>query len=197
MVDPRIQIRPLTEAEWPAAQDLLTRAYCDEPYLHHLFPDDPLRRFEFLSESYHHTPFDPAMLHVGAWIGQTLVALAGCCRVGQCDACNDPALEIPPQPGVEEPKTRKWERAVYAQHRGHGPHGRLGPVAVDPSVRHLGIGSAVVAEVIRRFDAEGGGTVMLECRPWLVGFYGAHGWREVGTFVDPAGPPDMTLMRRD
>lgn len=177
-------------------QDLLTRAYCDEPYLHHLFPDDPLRRFEFLSETYHHTPFDPALLQVGGWIGRTLIGMAACSPVGACDVCSDPTLQQPPPVG-DEAMQRKWERAVLDQHASHGPHGRLGPVAVDPSVRHLGIGSQLVGEVARRFDASGGGTVLLECRPWLAGFYGAFGWRVIGTFVDPAGPPEMTLMRRD
>jgi tRNA threonylcarbamoyladenosine biosynthesis protein TsaB len=82
-----------------------------------------------------------------------------------------------------------------------GPEAELMNFAVHPSSRRQGLGDALLAEILRELDAEGGVTVFLEVRASNLAaetLYRRHGFLPVGRRRDYYEAPreDALLMRR-
>ena len=82
-----------------------------------------------------------------------------------------------------------------------GPEAELLNFAVHPSARRQGLGDALLAEILRGLDAEGGVTVFLEVRASNIAaetLYRRHGFRPVGRrrAYYEAPQEDALLMRR-
>lgn len=72
----------------------------------------------------------------------------------------------------------------------------LGAIATMPASRSRGQGTALLAESLRRVDADGTPAYLESTNPRNVPLYERHGFRATGTIELPDGPP-MTAMWRE
>lgn len=84
------------------------------------------------------------------------------------------AAELPPRP------TEAWELATLGVH---------------PSARGRGLGSALLAEGLRRVDAAGGSCTLETSDPRNVELYSRHGFSVIATTRIPDGPVVHSMLR--
>jgi GNAT superfamily N-acetyltransferase len=77
------------------------------------------------------------------------------------------------------------------------PHWYLGVLGTRPERQGTGIGSALLAPVLRRCDEEGLPAYLESSKEANVAFYGRHGFAVTGEIVLPGGGPTVWPMWRD
>ena len=109
--------------------------------------------------------------------------------------------KVPPELEVDE-----WdERSLHAVARDAAgralgtarllPDGHIGRIAVLREVRGTGVGSALVAAVLRAARERGHREAALSAQTHAVGFYRRFGFREEGAPYDDAGIPHISMRR--
>jgi ribosomal protein S18 acetylase RimI-like enzyme len=83
-----------------------------------------------------------------------------------------------------------------ASHPSEPPHYYLTLLGTAPSHRGHGHGMALLAENLRRFDAEGIHTYLESSNPANDGRYEAVGYERVGSFTTPRGEHTVAMMLR-
>ena len=195
LVTDGLEVRPLTESEWPDAMTLGGRVFSGEPFMIEIFGAEPIRRFEGALRMFQAYEWHDEELHLAAFVGGVMVGLCVAGPVGGCRVCNHVDPSRPP----DDPDIAvdwEFEVNVQAAHADQGSHGWLSKVLVDPALRGGGIGRGLVAESVSQLRADNPAAVLLECQPHRESLYLSCGFRRVRTFPDPAGPPAM-LMRAD
>jgi GNAT superfamily N-acetyltransferase len=182
------------EAEWPAALSLLHRAFIDEPFNVEMYGEDRLTRWAASWKLYEPLRHDEYALALAACADQTIVGILIGSLPEHCHVCNVLALEQRPE---DSHLAIDWEfhHNIAAVHAPLGPHAWVEKVAVEPTLRGLGIGRLLLnaaQETLRRASPT---ALLLECQPHLQTFYETAGFECVATFPDPSGP-DALLMRR-
>jgi hypothetical protein len=118
------------------------------------------------------------------------------------------SIWFPPNPGSMEQlsvtaSTSQWSGgrrdtalAMLAEGRPLEPHYYLDAVGVIPNHRRQGTASALLAPVLTTCDATGVGAYLENSDPENIGFYGRHGFEEVGPLPMPEGAPLVVSMWR-
>ncbi len=90
---------------------------------------------------------------------------------------------------------RSWE-AITAVHP-EPPHFYLSGLGTDPPRQGEGLGSAALAPVLTKCDAEGIPAYLESTKQRNVGFYEQHGFAVTGTIVVPLDGPTLWTMWRE
>jgi Acetyltransferase (GNAT) family. len=90
---------------------------------------------------------------------------------------------------------RCWE-AISTAHPAE-PHFYLSGLGTDPPRQGRGLGSAAMAPVLARCDAQGIPAYLESTKERNVGFYEHHGFAVTGTIVVPPDGPTLWTMWRD
>ncbi len=88
-----------------------------------------------------------------------------------------------------------WEK-LEQRHPHDPPHWYLAVLGTDPSAQGQGLGSAVMAPVLERCDADGVGAYLESSKESNIAFYSRHGFKVTEEIRLLAGPP-MWKMWRD
>ena len=94
------------------------------------------------------------------------------------------------------PRAIRMIEAVEGAHPVDPPHWYLAILGTDPSHQGSGVGSALIAAVTDRCDAEGLPAYLESSKEQNVPFYVRHGF-EVQATMEPAGAPTMWRMWRE
>lgn len=76
------------------------------------------------------------------------------------------------------------------------PDGHIGRMAVLPSARGRGVGSAILARLMAAARERGDPEVLLSAQVHAIGFYRAHGFEPEGDEYLDAGIPHRAMRRR-
>lgn len=193
------RVRRATDADVAAVVDVLARAFDDDPVACYLFPDDERRRRalpRFFGIQLRRMYLDRGEV----W---TTDDVAGAALWGT--------------PDMGRPTMRDlWHLAPMLRHlaalgRGLGaaarllgeidrarpraPHWYLATLGTDPPRQGTGIGSAVLAPVLSRLDAEGLPAYLESSKERNLAFYGRHRFEVVREVRVDGSPPVWTMWR--
>jgi GNAT superfamily N-acetyltransferase len=194
-----VEVRQATTSDVPALSRTLGRAFDDDPVMAHLIPRearrhaDRLARFMLLGTKgavAEGTVYTTAELSGGAvW------RAPGRWKVPTRQLLPDlPALvwalgrRIP----VGLATLQLLER-----HHPHEPHWYLEILGTDPAEQGKGIGSALMAPVLEKCDAEGLPAYRESAKQQNIPFYERHGFRTTGEVALPKGGPPLWPMWRE
>jgi GNAT superfamily N-acetyltransferase len=84
---------------------------------------------------------------------------------------------------------------VERKHPREAPHWYLAVLGTDPSAQGQGLGSAILAPVLERCDADGVGAYLESSKERNIDFYARHGFRVTGEIHLPRGPTLWPMWR--
>ena len=87
--------------------------------------------------------------------------------------------------------------AETERRRPRQPHWYLATLGTDPSRQGQGVGSALLADVLRRCDEDGVGAYLESSKERNVAFYGRHRFEVTGELQVPRGGPRLWFMWRE
>lgn len=190
-------VRRLEPADLDGVARMLARAFDDDPLAMYIFPARRVRARGLRSF------FSVQLRHMFLAAGQSYVS-------GDLSSA---ALWVPPGRGpigaaaalrlvplvrhtrLRTARTLRLLAAVDARHP-RGPHWYLGVLGTDPPRQGRGLGSAVMAPVLDRCDAEGLPAYLESSKERNVAFYGRHGFDVTEELRHPGAPP-LWLMWRE
>jgi GNAT superfamily N-acetyltransferase len=193
-----LEVRRARPEDERAVAQALSEAFASDPLVRFLFPDEGSRR-----------------RRVTAMFGLQLAAhYRALGAVWTTDGCDGAALWAPPDHwrfgtstmlrsapamirmhGRHLARALRYLSAVEARHPVE-PHWYLGALGTRPAVQRRGIGSALLAPVLDRCDAEGLPAYLENSHPDNVAYYRRHGF-QVTEELAPAGGPPVWLMWRE
>ncbi len=193
-------VRPLEQADLPRVAGMLARAFADDPTTTWLFPS-PRGRAQRLERWY--------LLNVMAlwdagegWVTEDLSSVALWLPTGSMRAGRRPhlgrqlwlSLRIGAALGARLPGALRVNLRVHARHpRETGWY--LAVLGTEPSRQGRGLGSAVLAPVLRRCDEAGLPSSLDTVTEADVSYYGKRGFQVVAEVMMP-GAPHFRVMRR-
>ena len=191
--------RRATAADVPALAKALARAFLDDPVAIWSCRPDALR--PRMLERFHGTRLRQLLGHEEVWTDPEL---------------RGAALWAPPQQWRESPRQDLeiarcllhprliWRMPLLARgfggmelaHPREPPHWYLAVLGTDPAAQGQGLGSAALAPVLERCDADGVGAYLESSKERNIAFYSRHGFRVTREIQLPRGPK-MWAMWRD
>ncbi len=191
-----VSVRPARREDFAALAEVLARAFYDDPVTAWFYPN-PRRRLAHARRFF--------AIRLRQLAPQRLVFatadLSGACLwagPGRWREDTRQSLMLLPMLPVLAPRLRRITRAVRMIERHHPeePHYYLSVIGTDPEVQGTGIGSALLAPVLERCDAERT-PAFLECsQEGNVRFYSRHGFAVRERVELPDGGPPLWLMWR-
>ena len=190
-------VRKATPADVPALTGALARAFDDDPVMEWLFPD--LRRRPRWTRTFFEVRLRQLLRQDEVWatgdrsgaalwaqpdrwkltVGETASLLARIAiGVGRRTVSGLRGLTL-----IEE-------------HHPREPHWYLAVLGVDPPAQGAGLGSALLAPVLRSCDEDGVAAYLESSKERNIAFYARHGFRVTEEVRMPKGPP-VWLMWRD
>jgi GNAT superfamily N-acetyltransferase len=192
------EVRLAQPGDVPAVSLALGRAFADDPVASYIFPAERERverldrffrvqlRHNYLPRGEVYTVCDGVA--AAMWMPPSPLAP----RTRDVLA----HLRLVPLLGRQFLATRELSIALASRHPAER-HYYLGTIGADPSWQRRGIGSALLAPVLGRCDAQGL-PAYLECsKRENIAFYGRHGFAVTGEVTAPAGGPLLWLMWRE
>ena len=85
--------------------------------------------------------------------------------------------------------------SLEARHPSGPPHYYLAVLGTDPAQQGQGLGSALLAPVLERCDADGVGAFLESSKERNLAFYGRHRFEVVGDYQVPDGPKLWFMWR--
>jgi len=177
-------VRELERSEWPVAAGVAARSFFDEEFIVGMLGTEPFQRFVSVQHFYAAEPWDEDAVHLGAFLGPTMVGLIRVSPYSQCFVCRHVSPDAPPEDPILA-KDWVFEVEVLKAHQTYADHAWISRVAVEPALHGTGIGKQLIDAALDRLSSCGPGTVLLECLSSRAGFYVARGFRRVGDVVDP------------
>jgi ribosomal protein S18 acetylase RimI-like enzyme len=198
----KLIVRELGLAELRGAAQLLGRGMCDNPIDVRVFPiSSRHERSQALARLF--APVLRGLYQRGAILGAFHDnSLAGVCGMASPGACQPGLLEkIRAVPAVlfgnplgTLPRVLTWA-AAWARRDPLEPHWHLGPVAVDPQLQRLGIGTAMLAAFCSYVDICAALSYLETDKYENVRFYQKFGFKVVGE-TEVIGAPNWFMLRR-
>lgn len=188
-------VRELERTEWSTAAGVAARAFFDEEFIVGMLGADPLERFVGVQHFYAAEPWDDDAVHLGAFLGPTMVGLIRASPYGRCFVCRHVSPETPPADPILA-KDWVFEVEVLRSHEAYPNHAWISRVAVEPALHGAGIGTLLIDSALEHLGRRGAGTVLLECLGGREGFYTGRGFVRAGEVVDPHAEISY-LMRVD
>ena len=199
-----ITARPLTEAHIPAAVDVLTRAFADDPGLLFVLPDaaDRARLNARLAEAAlrYTMRCGAALVTDGAVRGVALWFPPDAPLPTPADTAETGIAAVPALIG--EAAWSRFARLIAhldTLHPVHAPqpHWYLGMLGVDPAWQRQGLGAALMTPVFSKADRAGVGCYLEAPTAANAHYYANRGFRVVGETDVPESNVHIWLMRRD
>ncbi|MDQ3849245.1 MAG: GNAT family N-acetyltransferase [Actinomycetota bacterium] len=191
-----LRVRPARAEDFAPLAAMLARAFYDDPVTAWFYPDDArrlrhVRRFfgirlrQLAPQRQIYTTPD----HVGA----ALWTVPGRWR----EDLRQTVMLLPMLP-VLLPHFLRSSRAMREVERRHPvePHYYLSVLGTEPDRQGGGVGSALLAPVLERCDADGVPAYLESSKESNVGFYARHGFDVTERLQLPNGPP-LWLMWRE
>jgi ribosomal protein S18 acetylase RimI-like enzyme len=189
-------LRKATPADVPALAGVLSRAFDDDPVMAWLFPD-PRRRPRWLN-TFFEVRLRQLMRQEEVW---ATADAAGAALWAQPDRWKLSAgetasmlLRIVRGVGRRTPRGLRG-LALIEEHHPSEPHWYLAVLGVDPSAQGEGLGSALLAPVLRSCDEDGVPAYLESSKERNIAFYARHGFRVTEEVQMPKGPPIWLMWR--
>lgn len=176
-----VELRPLEEQELVYAAGVGARGMRDNPINIGVLGDDPLHRIKALQKTFN--AYLPVMKRrpLGALRDGHVVGIAGMAPPGTCQLSMLETIKLFPhvRPRVGDLRRtmhwlNDWERRDIDE-----PHCHLGPVAVEPGLQGLGIGSQLMQRFAETMDAEDQLAYLETDKPQNVLFYERFGFETI------------------
>ena len=179
-----LEVRTVDQVEWAGAAGLAARAFFDEEFMVGMLGAGRLPRWAGAHHLYATDPWDPAAIHLGAYVGPTLAGVLRTSPRGSCFVCF--GLD-PTEPPDDPVAAREWEFevGVRAVHLRHPEHAWISRVAVEPQLQGEGVGRALIGAALEVLAERAGGPVLLECLASRESFYLRNGFQRVDDIPDP------------
>jgi ribosomal protein S18 acetylase RimI-like enzyme len=191
------EIRKATPADVPALTGALSRAFDDDPVMEWLFPD-PRRRPRW-TRTFFGVRLRQLLRQEEVWAtadgsGAALWAQPDRWKLTVPETASLLARIVV---GVGR-RTIRGLRGLELIEERHPtePHWYLAVLGVDPPAQGEGLGSALLAPVLRACDEDGVAAYLESSKERNVAFYARHGFRVTDEVQMPKGPP-IWLMWRD
>jgi GNAT superfamily N-acetyltransferase len=192
-------VRPANPSDHERIAAVLAAAFATDPPLSFLLPDERereprLRRY--------FTALIPVYVAAGAvWTSEDRLAAALWIAPGRYPLATRETLPVlPALAGVFAPRLRRAIGAMVAIDRHHPhdpPHWYLDYVGVEPAGQGRGLGSALLAPMLARCDAEHRGAYLNASSPRSRDLYLRHGFAVRSELRLPFGGPPLWRMWRD
>ena len=190
-----VEVRDLRPDESAAAVALLARGMADNPLNVAAYGDRSEQGLKRMFAARFRV-FGSARDLVAVENG-VLVGVAGSLPAGTCQATALQRVRFLPAIIAIGPSTAKrvvrW-LAAWAEQDPITPHSHLGPVAVEPELRGLGVGSALMREYCRRLDETGEASYLETDKAENVPFYERHGYAVIAE-ADVLGVRNWFMLR--
>ena len=190
-------VRPLGAPDRDAAARMLARAFDDDPLARYIFPGDRVRPGGL--RSFFGIQLRHMFLPAGeSYVTEDVTSAALWVPPGRPPLGAAAALRLAPlvrHTGTRTPRTLRLLAAVDSRHP-RQPHFYLGVLGTDPPAQGKGLGSAVMAPVLKRCDAEGIPAYLESSKERNVAFYSRHGFEVTEELRLPGAPP-LWLMWRE
>ncbi|MEP6972830.1 MAG: GNAT family N-acetyltransferase [Actinomycetota bacterium] len=191
-----VTIRELPPERWPEAGAMAGRAFWTEEYMRPL-GTDPIALYATVQDVYLGMDITThGTVALGAFAADHVVGVA---CITTADACFFCTMDPEAGPTHDDPISHVFHQvdlAIRELHTGLPTHAYIGPIAVEPTLQHQGIGHRLVEESFARATVDHPDTVALDCDPRLQTFYEAHGFRPIARVTDAWGF-DIVGLRRD
>jgi ribosomal protein S18 acetylase RimI-like enzyme len=190
-------VRKATAEDLPALTRALSRAFHDDPVMEWLFPD-PRRRPRW-TRAFFGTRARQLLDQEEVWVttesaGAALWAQPDRWKLGFGETL-DIMARISLGVGRRTVRGLRGLSLIEERHPDE-PHYYLAVLGVDPSAQGTGLGSALLAPVLRSCDEDGIAAYLESSKERNVAFYARHGFRVTEEVRMPKGPP-IWLMWRD
>ena len=191
------EVRKATTEDLPALTGALSRAFHDDPVMEWLFPD-PRRRPRW-TRAFFGTRARQLLDQEEVWVtaessGAALWALPDRWKLSLRETL-DMMARISVGVGRRTVRGLRGLSLIEERHP-HEPHYYLAVLGVDPSAQGGGLGSALMAPVLRSCDEDGIAAYLESSKERNIAFYARHGFRVIEEVRMPKGPP-IWLMWRD
>ena len=189
----RPEVHELDRSQWPEAGLVASRAFFDEEFIVGMLGREPFERFLGVRHFYLAEPWDDDAVHLGAFLGPTLVGLVRASPYGRCFVCRHVSEDAPPEDPILA-KDWVFEVGVLRAHAPYAGHAWISRVAVEPALHGTGLGRLLVDAALDRLESDGPGTVLLECLAEREGFYTSRGFTRASALADPHA--DLSWLMR-
>jgi ribosomal protein S18 acetylase RimI-like enzyme len=191
------EVRKATPGEIPALAGALSRAFDDDPVMEWLFPNS--RKRPRWTNTFFEVRLRQLIRQDEVWaVGDS----SGAALWAQPDRWKLSAGETAVMLGrIMLGVGRRTVRGLRGltlieEHHPHEPHWYLAVLGVDPVAQGSGLGSALLAPVLRACDEDGVGAYLESSKERNIAFYSRHGFKVTEEVRMPKGPP-VWLMWRD
>lgn len=190
------QVRKATPEQTATIAGALARAFFDDPVFRWIYPDDERRRevlppfFSLWTQTFQ--PHDE-IYTAGEGAGAALWAPPGVPPVPEEEA-DEFGRRMEEISGVDAERAFAVSKLIDEQHP-PGSYYFLQFMGVEPASQGRGIGSALVAHVLERFDSEGARAYLDATSPDNKRLYERHGFRASGEYAPEGGPPLWPMWR--
>lgn len=190
--------RVATQDEAGTVTELVVRAFYDDPTWAWAFPDPYARRDQH--RAFWRLFVDGALRYPWVWLAAGDVATSIWIPPGGIDMSEDQeaamAALLADQPDPVASRVSRASELFEAAHPRQEPHYYLSLLATDPAHRGHGHGLSLLADNLRRLDAEGASAYLEASNPANVPLYERYGFTLLGAFDLPEGGPTVHTMWR-
>lgn len=191
-----VRVRPALREDFGPLAQVLARAFYDDPVTAWFYPNAGRRLVQgrrFFAIRLRQLAGHGLLYTTDDRAGAALWAPPGRWREDLLQS-----LRMLPMLPAMLPRIRRCARAVREIERRHptAPHYYLSVLGTDPGQQGEGIGSALLAPVLRRCDASGMPAYLESSKEANLAFYAGHGFAVTQRIELPDGPP-LWLMWRE
>ncbi len=193
-----VNVRRATSADVPALAAMLARAFLDDPVASWAWRPDRLRLGAL--ERFHGVRLRQLLAGEEVWTSDGLTSAALWAPPGRWHSTLRETAEL--VPSFLHPRlfmrmpmvALGWEKLERAHPR-RPPHMYLALLGTDPDAQGHGLGSAVLAPVLRQCDSDGVGAYLESSKERNIDFYARHGFRVLGEIQLLRGPTMWKMWR--
>ena len=191
------EVRKARPADTAAVASALAAAFTDDPVFRWILPDDAARPaatrafFDLVVEIL--APHDDAWTTTAGVTGAALWVPAGRAPMSD-DRAERFAAELAELCAPHDGRILELVGLMDQLHP-HEPHEYLWFVGVVPAAQGCGLGSALIAPVLRRADRAGHPAYLEATSPQNKALYERHGFRAAAPFAVAGGPPMWPMWR--
>lgn len=190
--------RVATQDEAGTVTELVVSAFYNDPTWAWAFPDPDARRDQH--RAFWRVFVEGALRYPWVWLAAGDVATSVWIPPGGTDMSEDQESTLAALlADLRDPAPTRVSRAFdlfEAAHPRGEPHYYLSLLATDPAHRGQGHGLRLLADNLRRIDAEGASAYLEASNPANVPLYERYGFRLRGVFDLPDGGPTVHTMWR-
>ncbi|MCL2769987.1 MAG: GNAT family N-acetyltransferase [Solirubrobacterales bacterium] len=182
----------------PALARMLARAFLDDPIACWSCPPQALR--PAMLERFHATRLRQLMAHGEVWTTPALECAAlwappGHWRTTVREDLQLAAGVLRPRLLVRAPLVVAGLLGIERRHPAQPAHFYLAVLGTEPARQGRGLGSALLAAVLERCDADGVGAYLESSKERNIDFYARHGFRVSAELRLPRGPRVWPMWR--